>query len=105
LVQATKRRPGASRRTGMDSKVLLNKELPMNNHTHYVVTQRFESDFHRPSLRADSVLPKRVYRWAVDGPFLLAWGSDAHVGASDLPAEPTGGMGLFKHWFRQRDFL
>jgi hypothetical protein len=79
----------------------IKKERSMNTSTHYVISHRDEPDPFARKARSE-VLPRRVYRWGVDGPWLLAWGSDREIAADfDKPAQQKS---MFKHWFR-RDSL
>lgn len=77
----------------------------MNASTHYVVGDRTDLGLtHRNSrldapYAAERPAPRRIYRWGVDGPWLLAWGSEnAHPANLDnhAPQKTT-----FKHWFRR----
>jgi hypothetical protein len=81
------------------------KEITMNASTHYVVGDRTDLGLtHRNSrldapYAAERPAPRRIYRWGVDGPWLLAWGSEnAHPANLDnhAPQKTT-----FKHWFRR----
>jgi hypothetical protein len=81
------------------------KEIAMNASTHYVVDARYESAATRRNARLDTLFdaerppPRRVYRWGVDGPWLLAWGSDNGFSGEfdNAPPQKT----TFKHWFRR----
>ncbi len=72
----------------------------MNSQSHYVVGQGPASASPRHSLFVDAPsVPRRVHRWGVDGPWLLAWGSDSAT-AADF-ANPARARTTFKHWFRR----
>jgi hypothetical protein len=78
------------------------KEYAMNTVTHYVLSGLSGLSSPRNELdplagKRSGALPKRVYRWGVDGPWLLAWGSD---GATDFSPRVRN-TSTFAHWFRR----
>jgi hypothetical protein len=81
------------------------KETAMNANTHYVVAERSELGSSRRNSRLDALYaadrpaPRRVYRWGVDGPWLLAWGSE-NARPANLD-NPVPQKTTFKHWFRR----